>query len=174
MMEVFFDDQGIVHLEFIPPGMTVTSKVYCGILARLHEAIRRKRPTLWQNNSYWLLHDNAPGHKANHTITMMIEMDMKVVPHPPYSPDLAPADFWFFPYLKAQIRGKVFALVAELQDALIQATLHKLFSDCIHKKLPERWRKCIAVHGAYFEGDNIVPPSDSQLLESSSSDSDSD
>ncbi len=44
MMEVFFDDQGIVHLEFLLPKMMVTSKVYMGILGCLHEAIRRKRP----------------------------------------------------------------------------------------------------------------------------------
>lgn len=42
MMEVFFDDQGVVHLEFLPPKMTVTSKVYMGILSWLHEAICRK------------------------------------------------------------------------------------------------------------------------------------
>ncbi len=60
MMEVFFDDQGVVHLEFLPPKMTVTSKVYVGILAHLREAIRRKRPTLWSDNSFRLLQDNAP------------------------------------------------------------------------------------------------------------------
>ena len=37
MMEVFFDNQGIVHLEFLPPKMMVTLKVYVGILARLRE-----------------------------------------------------------------------------------------------------------------------------------------
>ncbi len=46
MMEVFFDDQGVVHLEFFPPWMTVTSKVYIRVLARLREVIRRKRPEL--------------------------------------------------------------------------------------------------------------------------------
>ncbi len=175
MMEVFFNDQGVVHLEFLPPGMTVTANVYTGILACLREAVRRKRPVLWQQNSYRLLHDNAPGHKANHTVTAMMETDKKEVPHPPYSPDLAPADFWFFPYLKSQIRGHAFQSVANLQDELvriIQNTPTKLFSDCIHRHLPDRWRKCIAAHGEYFEGDNIIPPPDSELLDSSSSDSD--
>ncbi len=89
MMEVFFNDQGVVHLEFLPPGMTVTWNVYCRILAHLREAVQYKCPILWANNSYRLLHDNASGHKANHTVTAMMETDMKVVPHPPYSPDLA-------------------------------------------------------------------------------------
>ncbi len=50
MMEVFFYDQGVIHLEFFPPRMTVTSKVYVGVLACLREAIRRKCPQLWMNN----------------------------------------------------------------------------------------------------------------------------
>lgn len=79
MLIAFFDDQGIVHVEFVPPKMTVTSNFYCGVLARLQENIRRKRPVLWQDNSYLLLHDNAPGHKAAHTITAMAETDMNSV-----------------------------------------------------------------------------------------------
>ncbi len=170
MMEVFFDNQGVVHLEFLPPKMTVTAKVYMGILSRLREAIRRKRPVLWQNNQYRILHDNAPAHTATPTFAAMVETSMNVVNHPPYSPDLAPADFWFFPFLKSQIRGKVFANVLELQDVLMEI-IHlipkKDFADCITKQLPNRWRKCIAAGGEYFEGNNIVPPPDSELLDSS-------
>ncbi len=171
MMEVFFDDQGVVHLEFLPPKMTVTAKVYIGILSRLREAIRRKRPAIWRENSYRLLHDNAPGHTATPTFTAMVETSMKTVDHPPYSPDLAPADFWFFPYLKSQIRGRIFASVPELQDHLMQvisAMPKSMFHKCIHETLPHRWRKCIAARGAYFEGDDIDLPDDSALLESPS------
>ena len=171
MMEVFFDDEGVVHLEFLPPWMTVTAAVYIGILSRLREAVRRKRPAIWQDNSYHLLHDNMPAHTAVPTFAAMVETSMKVVEHPPYSPDLAPADFWFFPFLKSQIRGRAFASVAELQDALmvvIGCIPKSMFHECIHQKLPERWRKCIAAGGDYFEGDNLVVPSDSELLESSS------
>lgn len=174
LMEIFFDDQGIVHPEFLPPKMTVTSKVYVGILACLHEAIQRKRPALWSDKSFRILHDNAPGHTANHTVTAMMETDMKEVSHPPYSPDLAPVDFWFFPLLKSQIRGKIFASIPELQDALVDLMskiLRAQFHDVIHKQLPDHWRKCIQAKGEYFEGDHVIPASDSDLLESSSSDS---
>ncbi len=144
MMEVFFDDQGVVHLEFLPPKMTVTVKVYVGILSRLREAVRHKRPAIWNDNSYRLLQDNAPGHTALPTFCAMTETAMKVVCHPPYSPDLAPADFWFFPFLKEKIRGKIFPNVPALQDALmveIGQIPVQLFHDCMHKRLPNRWRK---------------------------------
>jgi hypothetical protein len=38
-----------------------------------------------------------------------------VVPHPPYSPDLAPCDFFLFPRLKSTLNGKQFQDVAEIQ-----------------------------------------------------------
>ncbi len=162
-MDVFFDDQGIVHLEFLPPKMTVTSKVYVGILARLREAIRRKRPVLWKDSSYQILHNNAPSHTTAHTVTSMIETDMKEVPHPRYSPDLAPADFWFFPYLKSQIRGRIFRTIPKLQDELVRIISQIPRSkshDALHKQLPDRWRKCITACSEYFEGDHLTPPSD--------------
>ncbi len=177
MMEVFFDDQGVIHLEFFPPRMTVTSKVYVGVLARLREAIRRKRPQLWMDNSYCLLHDNAPGHTAVPTFAAMVETSMKTVDHPPYLPDLAPADFWFFPLLKGNIRGKIYPSVPALQDALmveISKIPRSAFHDCIHNRLPNRWRKCIAARGEYLEGDEMQIPDDSELLETSSDSSESD
>ncbi len=177
LMEVFFDDQGVVHLEFLPPKMTVTSNVYVGILARLREAIQRKRPVLWSDKSFRILHDNALGHKAAHTVTAMLETGMMEVAHtpPPYSLDLALADFWFFPYLKAKIRGCIFRNISELQDELVRIISQmpkSFFHEALHVQLPNRWRKCIASHGEYFEGDNVVlPPRDSQLLEDTSSES---
>lgn len=171
MMEVFFNDQGVVHLEFLPPKMTVTAKVYVGILSRLHEAIRRKRPVVWEKNQYRILHDNTPAHTATPTFAAMVETSMHIVEHPPYSPDLAPVDFWFFPFLKGEIRGRIFRSVPDLQDALMQIISRmprSMFHECIHNQLPNRWWKCIAAGGAYFEGDNITLPADEDLLESSS------
>ncbi len=138
--------------------MTVMSNFYCGVLAQLRENIRRKCPVLWQDNSYLLLHDNAPGHKANHTVTAMAETDMNTVRHPPYSPDLAPCDFWLFPTVKKELAGHNFATIPELQDTVykvIQSIPRHDFYDCIHNKLPERWRKCYAAGGEFFEGDNV-------------------
>ncbi len=167
MMEVFFDDQGIVHLEFLPLKMTVTAKVYIGILGRLREAIRRKRPAIWKDNSYQILHGNTPTHTATPIFTAMVETSLKTVSHPLYSLDLAPADFWFFPYLKSHIRGRIFPNVPALQDALmdiISKMPRTLFHQCLHQTLPYRWRKCIAARGDCFKGDDIVLPPDSELL----------
>jgi hypothetical protein len=57
MLIVFFDIQGIVHKEFVPPGQTVNGKFYYEVLKRLRECIRRKRQDKWKKN-------NAPVHTS--------------------------------------------------------------------------------------------------------------
>ena len=64
MLISFFDANGIVRLEFIPNGETVNQAFYLQVLKRLHDAVRRKRPELWQSGEWWLHHDNAPAHKT--------------------------------------------------------------------------------------------------------------
>ena len=59
MLICFFDQDGIVHREFVPPGMTVNADFYCDVLRRLHENVRRKRPQKWQNQNLIIHHDSA-------------------------------------------------------------------------------------------------------------------
>jgi len=65
MLISFFDQKGIVHKEFVPPGQTVNAAFYVAVLKRLRENVRRKRPDQWQNNTWLLHHDNAPAHAAS-------------------------------------------------------------------------------------------------------------
>ena len=54
LLTVFFDYNGVVHREFLPEGRTVNKEYYLEVTRRLRQAIRKKRPHLWQTNS-WLL-----------------------------------------------------------------------------------------------------------------------
>jgi len=60
MLICFFDQEGIVHQEFVPPGMTFNADFYCDILRSLRENVRRKRPKKWQNQNPIIHHNNAP------------------------------------------------------------------------------------------------------------------
>ena len=78
-------------------------------------------------------------------------MGIKTVPHPPYSPDLAPCDFWLFP----KFRGCRYETIEEMKEAvtkvidtLTQEDFHRAF-----QKLLEWYNKCMAAGGDYFEGD---------------------
>ena len=78
-------------------------------------------------------------------------MGIKTVPHPPCSPDVAPCDFWLFPKLRVcryeTIEGMKEA-VTKVIDTLTQEDFDGAF-----QKLLERYNKCIAAGGDYFEGD---------------------
>jgi histone-lysine N-methyltransferase SETMAR len=125
---VFFDIRGIVHREFVPQGQTTDTKFYCEVLRCLRENIRRKQIDLWRAKN-WILHDNnAPCHKALLIREFLANHNMLSLLHPPYSPDLAPADFFLFPKMKTQLKGHRFHTVAEIQCEL-QTTTHT----CDHK-----------------------------------------
>ena len=77
-------------------------------------------------------------------------MGIKTVPHPPSSPDLAPCDFCLFP----QLRGWRYDTIEEMKEALTKV-IDTLTQDDFHgafQKLLERYNKCIAAGGDYFEG----------------------
>ena len=78
-------------------------------------------------------------------------MGIKTVPQPPYSPDLAPCDFWLFPKLtgcRYETNEEMKEVMTKVTDTLTQEDFHGTF-----QKLLERYNKCIAAGGDYFEGD---------------------
>jgi len=107
MLVVFFDWQGVIHYEFVPRGQTVNKEFYVAVLKRLREAVCRKRPQLWTNQSWVLHNDNAPAHSSFLVRNFLAKNKMTVEPQPPYSPDVAPADFFLFPKLKSTLKDAV-------------------------------------------------------------------
>ena len=78
-------------------------------------------------------------------------MGIKTVPQPPYSPNVSPCDFWSFPKLtgcRYEIIEEMKEAVMKVIDTLTQEDLHGAF-----QKWLERYKKCIAAGGDYFEGD---------------------
>jgi len=120
MLTVFFD-RGVVHYEFLAPGQTVNKEYYLNVVQRLRETIRKKRPELWADNSWFLHHDNAPSHTALILRDHFVKNSTRIVPQPPYSPDLAPCDFWLFPKLKRPLRGHRFDTIEEIKTESLRA-----------------------------------------------------
>ena len=116
MLNCFFDQEGIVHREFVPPGMTVNADFYCHVLRRLRENVQRKRPQKWRNQNLIIHHDNAPAHRSFKVSQFLAKNNMTVIPHPPYSPDLAPCDFFFFPKLMLRMKGRTFDTIEEIHE----------------------------------------------------------
>jgi hypothetical protein len=79
---------------------------------------------------------------------------MAVIPYQPYSPDLAPYDFFLFPKMKLKLKGRrfdTFEIRAESQGVLDTEGKGLLGSV---PNIERRWDRCLHVRGNYFEGDD--------------------
>ncbi|XP_064486005.1 protein GVQW3-like [Ornithodoros turicata] len=96
-------------------GQTVTAKYYVGVLSRLWCKILRKRLEYRKLGSWSLLHNNAPAHNAKAVRDFLAKKGVVVLDHPPYSPDLSPADFWLLPKLKLAMKGTRHDSIEDIQ-----------------------------------------------------------
>jgi transposase len=145
----------IVYFEFLEQGRTVNQHCYLEILARLREAVRRRRPELWPGA--WISHyDNALSHDALAVREFLAKKSIMKLDHPPYSPDLAPCNFWLFPKLKTALKGHRFSDIADIQEhaaTILQSIPEEEFQKCF-EQCKHRLTKCTGAQGDYFEGDS--------------------
>ena len=99
-----------------------------------------------------LHHDNARPHAAKVTQEKIRELNWELLPHPPYSPDIAPSDYYLFRSLEHSIKNKTFQNVNE-----VEIHLHEYFSSkpaSFYKRgieaLPERWQRVVNNDGNYI------------------------
>ena len=155
MLNCFFVIQGIVHREFVPRGQTFNQEFYLGVLKQLRERVQRTRPELWWTGKWLIHHDNAPAHMALRIHQFLTSQGKTLVPHPPYSPDLAPADFFLFPWMKRDLKQQRFDTLEDIIAASTRVlnSIHLAeFQRCFEQK-KLRLDKCISSNGEYFEGD---------------------
>ena len=148
----FFYWKGIVHDEFAPRGQMVNKQLYQEVLQRFREAMCRKRPELCENQTWMLHHDNA----SLFIRSYLAKHQTSVVPHPPYSPDLAPADFFLFPKLKTTLKWHRFQTIEEIKGNAIRelrAITESAFQEAF-QQWKKRWERCTASTRDYFEGDS--------------------
>ena len=81
MIIAFFDINGVVHHDFVPPGQTVNGQFYVQILQRMCDAVRRKRRDSWQGE-WFLHHDNAPSHTSLVVPQFLAEKSIPVITQP--------------------------------------------------------------------------------------------
>ena len=154
LFTVFFNYQGSVAVDILPANTTVTGSYYAEtVLPKVAQEISSQRPNSGTQNVL-LLHDNASPHKTRAITRFLEENKIQVLPHPPYSPDLAPCDFWLFPLLKDRLAEKKFHRIQDLAkavksvlNAIPKEDYRKAFSDWLR-----RLQRCIDVRGEYFEG----------------------
>ena len=112
MLCIWWDSQGILHMEFLKNGDIINSEIYCQQLERLNKVIEEKRG---KDRKVRFLHDNARPHTAKTTIEKLNSFKWDILLHP-CSPDLAPTDYYLFRSLSNTLQRKTFNSDREMEE----------------------------------------------------------
>lgn len=154
MYAIFFNNQGPVVQIPVPRGRTVTGAFYKQkILKSVKKHYSKRRPATGMKGLR-LIHDNAPSHKSHVVTEFLSKEKVTVLPYPPYSPDMAPCDFFLFPRLKKHISGRRYTSRKALGSAIFQCLRGIPKEDYIgaFRKWIKRLKLCISARADYFEG----------------------
>ena len=66
-------------------------------MSKVSATLAKKKRRVKLHKGILLLHDNAPAHRSMKAVHTSMQCGFKILPHPPYSPDLAPSDFFLNP-----------------------------------------------------------------------------
>lgn len=148
MLSIFWNANGVILVDFAESGVRLNSEYYTNLVQQARKLTRKSRVY-----DLYYLHDNAPIHTSGLSTAAIQGCGLTVLPHPPYSPDLAPSDFYLFNKLKQVLRGHLFANKEDLKSAVTEFLNEKSkeFFKKAFSELAMRWKKCVDVNGNYFE-----------------------
>ena len=107
LASIFWDQDDILLIDFLPKGQTINTKYYSSLLVQMKDILKEKRRGKVTKGELFL-HDNAPAHRALATQKKLPYLGFQCLDHPPYSPDMAPSDYHVFPELKKTIERSPF------------------------------------------------------------------
>ena len=153
---LFWDAKGVNMLNFLPKRSTITGVYYANLLDQLRTAIREKRRDKLSKDVL-LQQYNARVHTCKVAMDAVERNGYELIPHPAFSPDLAPSDFFLFPNLKKDIRGLHVRSDEEDVTAVEEWVNGKdpdFFSSGL-MALEHRWSKCITLEGNNIEKEEV-------------------
>jgi histone-lysine N-methyltransferase SETMAR len=151
LFSIFFKSNGPVLIHAVDEGETIDHTYYIeNCLKPIVKEIWKQRRSNG-TKGIKLLHDNARPHRHSEVISYLTEEGINIMPHPPYSPDLAPCDYWLNDYIKSRLTDQpdeksLARAVSKIVKNIPEEQFKKTFD-----KLLERMELCINNHGDYFE-----------------------
>ena len=146
----------MIYMHWVFSALTVNKEYYVEVLRESRKRFHWKRLTLFKSGLWHFYQNNAPVHNCILVTDYLTKMDVKTVPHPPYSRDLDPCDFWLFTKVNEKLRGCRYETIEEMKEAVMQV-IDTLTEEDFHgafQMMLEQYDKCIAAGGDYFEGDS--------------------
>ena len=146
MLCIWWNFEGILHFEFVPNGHFIDAELYCQQLERVYVKLKEKYPAVISEKCALLQQDNAKTHAAKKTKEKFEQMDgVEILPHPPFSPDLAPSDYGLFRSMQHFLRDYWFESFDEVEEACREFFYSKPTEWYFNQiwQLAERWQKDI-------------------------------
>uniref|UniRef100_A0A3Q0RMV0 Tc1-like transposase DDE domain-containing protein n=1 Tax=Amphilophus citrinellus TaxID=61819 RepID=A0A3Q0RMV0_AMPCI len=144
--------RALCSLTTFKKGHTINGEYFANLLKQLQKAIKSKRHGKLTKGV--LFHqDNAPPHKSMVAMAAVRNCSFELVDHPPYSPNLAPSDYFLFPSMKKHLAGKQYQTDDEVISAVedfFEGQDERLYTTGI-QALQQRWKKRVDRRGDYVE-----------------------
>ena len=130
------DDERCVRSKEVNTPELIGQRLRVEVLREFRKRFRRKRQALFKSAQWHFHQDNTPVHNSILVTDYLTKMGIKTIPNPPYSPDLAPCDFWLFP----KLRGCRYETIEEMKKAVTKVinTLTQEDFDGVFQKILER------------------------------------
>ena len=142
---IFFNSDGPVVQVSCPSDDTVTGRFY--------------KNSVWRKWKNFTIRNDQSKDGQESTLYMMLSHflaseKVKVLNHPPYSPDLSPCDFFLLPRLKKVLSGNKYTSRSSLGSAICLCLQQIPKEDYLSafRDWVKRLQKCVSVKGKYFEG----------------------
>jgi len=151
MVMAFFDNKGLIYTHIVPRGSTINANYIVKVLGIFIKTFKKKRPIMAEQE--WFFHwDNAPVHTAAVVQNWLAANSVQLLSHPPYSPDLAPADFFLFRRVKEELAGHTLSqdTIKKTWEGVMRTIAVQEFAVAFTKWL-DRCQKCIRIGGDYIE-----------------------
>ena len=153
LITIFWSVHGIEYISALKDGDSYNSKYFCANVldSLLNSPLYDKAKN--QKMRYVLHMDNSPVHNSKYTHFYIKDSGLSRADHPPYSPDLAPSDFWLFGTLDNMKREHTFESPEESVE-WIEEKFSEFSVDDI-KSVFENWEarleRCIELKGDYVQ-----------------------
>jgi histone-lysine N-methyltransferase SETMAR len=151
---IWWNYEGLICYELLPDSHTINAGIYSQQLENMYMVLLEKYPVLVNRKCMLLQQDNAHPHTVKNTLQKIEELEgIELLPHPTFSPDLAPSDYYLFHSMAQFLHGKMFQSVADIEVAVEEffASKDKEWFYQAFKELAEKWVKTIDHEGLYFE-----------------------
>jgi histone-lysine N-methyltransferase SETMAR len=152
MFTLIFSAYGLLTLNELPKGQKMNSQYFCDVV--LQETLEGVRSVSDESGiERMMIHlDNCKVHNSARTTKQFQDFQVTRLPHPPYSPDISPCDFWFFGWSKGEMRGHKFQGAEEVKIFLLDLwqNLDENTIISVYHEWIERLQQVIHTNGEYY------------------------